>query len=155
MRATNWIFYVLALVVTVVLALVFCGSPPANFLDLPSALVVLGGSYLLACFAHGATGVCSAYGAALSSRSTPAECRKAVEVFKGLQGYFILTGLLGTLMGTIAMVTWQESQGAGTPGNYVAGAAVAVLTLLYALVALLFLVLPFKAAAAAKATEGD
>lgn len=147
MKWTNWLFGVLGFSAVVVFAILVAGAGFEPYLDIPSAVIILAGGYLPVLMAVGASGLGRAYRAATGEAGRQ-DCLAAVEVFRQLGRNFVVAGLFGTLMGFIAMLRVE-----GDSDRLVIGATVAVLTILYALVAVLFLAEPFRARAAAKAAE--
>ena len=83
-------------------------------------------------------------------RAEPAELNRALVFFRSLQSYTIISGFTGTFVGMIGMLsTIKDKAAIGT------GLSLAFLTVLYALVLNLMLIVPFKTAIKKRLHQSD
>jgi flagellar motor component MotA len=148
MKAIQW-FYLALVVLLVPATFIMGGVGILAYIDIPSIIIVFGMSYLISLSAHGLKGLGNAYRHAIKG-GTKAECLSAVEVFRGLQISFILSGIFGIVVGTVAMLTALNDL-----ESLSKGAAVCILTGLYTLIAILVLVTPFRSRVAAMAVAAE
>ncbi len=73
------------------------------------------------------------------------ELKKSINLFESLGKYLILSAILGTITGFIAMAAYYagDTQNMGT-GDWAGGSALAIITILYSLIFYLIIVVPFK-----------
>lgn len=139
MKISQWIFGIIFLALIPVTVWI-TGIGWLYFVDIPSFLIVFIGGYLLSLMSHGARGVASAYRMAGRDRpeDDPADMAGGIAVFRGLKSNFLFASFFGAIMGLIAVLTVFEQ-----PERMAQGLATLIITLLYAVVAILILVHPF------------
>lgn len=137
-------FYVVSLLVffgMIVATIVVNGMGIGYYANLPSLIVVVGLSAALLFATHSPREIGNAFRAAYRSSNT-SELKAAIGFFKAMQRYLLWSGLLGTMMGAIAMLSaLGEAIAIG------AGAALGLITVLYAVILNFVLALPFRHAA--------
>jgi len=103
------------------------GAPLATYVDLPSALIVLGGTICFSLAHHSFRDIQAACHAACGSGlSSAEEANGHAAVFSTMRLTAIGSGLLGTLIGLVAMLNNMED-----PKSIGPAMAVALLTALY------------------------
>jgi flagellar motor component MotA len=110
------------------------------YLNLPSFVMVAGLTLILlrGSFSFREMGASFRAGFA-DGGGDDSDIRKGIEFFEAMQRYLLISGLLGTLVGAMAML--QNLETAEKVGF---GAALAIMTLLYGLVLIVLVALPFK-----------
>lgn len=111
------------------------------YLDIPSVVLILVFAFvpLLATYSLEEMRNCFVIGFRKSGIAK-VDIKNAILFFSSLQKYLILSGLLGTSVGTIALLTFL-----GSPGDVGKGMAMALLTAFYAVILSIILAVPFKA----------
>ena len=132
---------VIAVLAMIVLAIVLSGGVVGVFVSFPSVIMVFGITIALTLASHRPSEIRTAFVAAHAS-TNPAELRLAVAFFTALQRYGLWAGFLSTMLGAIVLLA-----NLGDASHVGAGAAIALITVFYAIVFLLVVVLPYRAAA--------
>ena len=96
------------------------------FINLPSALIVVGGALALILAAHGGKGLGLVFKAPFSRDMIKEDIKKSINVYKDLKLYLIVWGWVGTMIGLILMLTNLDIQDLVGPGL-----AIALLTVFY------------------------
>lgn len=156
MKLNQWIFGVLALVLLLG-SVWITGIGVMFYIDIPSAIIVYLGGYLISLMSHGPAGIAEAYRTAAGGSSDghssgdggsgggrkqirangPAIARSRA-VLKGLGRNFIFLGFFGMIMGLIAVLSIFDP-----PDTFAQGLATLIITSLYAVLGNLVLVNPF------------
>ena len=135
-------------------AAVFCGSAVWTVVDLPSLVVVLGLASILSLGGFSFSEIRNFFKVAFRSGDVSGSefetLKKAAVYFRALQGYLILSGILGTLLGTITMLAQYEDK--SMLGQ---GVALALLTVFYAVILIATVALPLRAAAEKRIAEAE
>ena len=73
------------------------------------------------------------------------ELKKSINLFESLGKYLILSAILGTITGFIAMAAYyaRDTKNLGT-GDWAGGSALAIITILYSLIFYMIVAIPFK-----------
>ncbi len=110
------------------------------YLDIPSAILILFFAFvpLLATYSFGEIRNCFVIGFRKSGVDK-VDIKNAILFFSSLQKYLILSGLLGTFVGVIALLSFL-----GSPGEVGKGMAVALLISFYAVILSIVIAVPFK-----------
>ncbi len=119
-----------------------------TFLDFPSFAIVPVLSSLVPCLIFGAAGIRTAFHAPFAKSATKLQLRTSVAFFKALGTSSWVFGLIGTIMGTVAMMKNLEDKSQVGPNM-----ALALLTLFYAVLVWALVVLPFTMNANKKLAE--
>ncbi len=139
MKANQWIFGLLVLILLPG-SIWVTGIGVLYYIDIPSAIVVFLGGYLIALTSHGASGIAEAYRTAsgrMAAADAPAIGRSRA-VLRGLGRNFIFLGIFGIIMGLIAVLSIFDP-----PETFARGLATLIITALYAVMGNLLLVNPF------------
>jgi flagellar motor component MotA len=110
------------------------------YIDIPSAIIVLLGGYLVALMSHGPSGIAEAYRTATRGGVT-ADAKvigRSRAVLRGLGRNFIYLSILGMIMGLIAVLSLFDP-----PDTFAQGLATLIITPLYAMMGNILLVNPF------------
>lgn len=132
---------VLAILGMIAAAIMLSGGQFVFFLSVASAIMVVGITTALTLASHRPAEIASAFRAAFSG-GNGAELRASVAFFTSVQHYLLWSGFLSTLLGAIVLLG-----NLGTRQSVGAGTAVALITVFYAIVLVLLVTLPAKAAA--------
>jgi flagellar motor component MotA len=126
----------------IALVIAFSGPGLGVYLSLPSLIIVVGIPAALLLATHSPREIGAAFRAVYRS-SDPAELGTAVAFFSAMQRYVLWSGFLATMMGFVAMlaVLGDNKMPIG------AGAALALITVLYSIMLNLAVALPFRHAA--------
>ncbi len=120
-------------------AVITSGGTIGSILNIPSFLLVAGCTLVLSLmnFNLGEIGRCFSVG--FKKKDVPSEdLKKGYIFFRSMQLYFLLSGLLGTIIGAIAMLTNLKDHSAiGW------GAALSIITILYGLIFSMGITIPF------------
>jgi flagellar motor component MotA len=140
MKKTAWIYGILALGI-MFWAIYLGGAGILYFVDIPTMVIIPIAAFLLSFMSHGFEGVLLAYKTALFKKNQTSKefIEKGIAVFKGLQRNFVFLSFAGVLTGVIAMLVVVTEV-----TSFARGLAVAILSFYYAVLGILFLVLPFK-----------
>lgn len=125
----------------VVGAIITSGGRILQYLNIPSFLMVLGPAFvlLLANFSVREMGRAFAVGFK-KKEASPEDLKKGYLFFRSAQIYLILSGSLGTMIGTMAMLAnLRDSSRIGW------GAALALTTILYGIIFSMVITIPFAA----------
>ena len=134
-----WIALAVAVIVLVIFA---AGGSLYAFTSVPSILLVILLSLALSLCTHGFREIGKSFQAAFPRSSAGrAEVENALLFFKALQRYLLVSGLVGTLTGGVAMLANLEDASSIGPNL-----SLALLTLYYGLLCYLFLCVPFVTA---------
>jgi hypothetical protein len=117
---------IIGLVITLAVVGVAAGNISA-FIDIPSAIIVLGMSG--GCLIFSRAGLVNMFSASFSATATADEVSAAARGWAQAKSYAIASGIIGTMIGSIIMLKLME----GTEG-LAPGAALAALTILYSLI---------------------
>lgn len=125
-----------------VLAIVFAGAKIGVYVSLPAFMVVVLPPLFLVVAVYGFAAVGRSFRVAFERVSaTRQELQIGVSFFGALQRYLLLTGLITTMIGFIAMLAnLYEAAGIGPM------VALALVTLLYSLMFILTVTVPFRSA---------
>ncbi len=125
-----------------VLAIVFAKGVLGAYADVPCMVVTWVPPILLALATHGARGFRRAFSVAYGAdRASEADARVALGFFVALQRYLLVSGILGLMVGITAMLAnLYDTASLGR------GLALALLTVLYALVTMLVVTMPMRSA---------
>ena len=118
------------------LAAVLMGSSLAAFINLPSMLIVIGGMVCFSLAHHDAGAIRDAIGNALGKNPSP-NVQKDISVLATLRKTTYGSGVAGTLIGLIQML-----QSLDDPSSIGPAMAVAILTVLYSVLIVEFLIDP-------------
>ena len=133
-------FVGLALFIALVIgAVITSGGTIGSVLNIPSFLLVAGCTFvlLLMNFRLREMGICFAVGF-MKKDATPEDLKKGYIFFRSMQLYLLLSGLMGTIIGAMAMlVNLKDHNAIGW------GAALAILTILYGLIFSMGITIPF------------
>ncbi len=111
------------------------------FLNIPSFIIVVGLPVALLLATHSPREIGTAFRAVYRSND-PAELRISVAFFTAMQRYLLWSGFLATMLGTVVLLAVLDDK--AMIGQ---GAALALITVFYAVVLNLALALPFRHAA--------
>ena len=125
-----------------VLAIVFAGAKVTTYASLPAFLVVVFPPFVLVVAVHGLAGIGRSFRVAFEGvAATRQELETGASLFGSLQRYLLLTGLITTMIGLIAMLAnLYEADGIGPV------VALALITLFYSLMFILTVAVPFRSA---------
>lgn len=144
--------YVIVVIVSIglfALGAVFAGTSILNYLNFPAFVVVMLPPLLFSFAAFGLSTFGRSFAVAFSGVvASKQELEIAKRLFGTLQKHFILTGLITTMIGLIAILA--NIEGADSIGG---GLSVALITLFYSLVFVLAVTVPFKAAVGKRLVE--
>ena len=140
-------FYFLAVILVLgvlAISMVFAAARIAIFLDIPTLIILTVPSLALCLATFPPRDIGRSFAAAFTRHaSTEAELRTAAVFFRSLERYILLSGFIGALIGIITILTVAElsnTEGVAT------GFALLLLSVFYALVLMLALAVPFRAA---------
>lgn len=138
-------YFVVALFFIVMLGFIvfICGAPVFWYLDWATFTVTVVLSFILMFFNYSGSEVVRFFSCALGSASCdPSVLKKGMVFFDTLRHYLMITAVIATLMGFMAMLGsgFEDMQAFGK------GSAQAVISLLYALIFTVLICLPFKTA---------
>lgn len=155
MKVSGYVISLILAVMVIASMVVFAGASGALFINVPAVMVVVlfplvllraGFSFTemrayfrLALGGHSPQGTVQVKGAAAEEVISAAELKRGVLFFNALRGYLLGAGFIGGLVGTITMLA--DLSDTSTVGF---GAALVLLTILYALVFSAVLVLPLR-----------
>lgn len=134
------IFIFLGLVST---AIYIGGATLYYYLDLVSLCVTLGFTFVLLCTHYSPVEMGRAFRAGMENAKdcTEKELHHALVFFKSMQNLFILNGILGTLYGWVAMLNHL-----GNKQQMGRGVAASIITILYAVMFIAMICVPFQSA---------
>ena len=125
-----------------VLAIVFAGAPVSLYLSLPALIVVVLPPVFLTLGSFGWTGFWRSFRIAFEGVSaTRLELKTGVKLFGALRRFLLLTGIITTMIGLIAMLSSLNQ-----PDEIGHVVALALITLFYSLNLIFFVAIPFSAA---------
>lgn len=138
MKANQWVFGALAAVLLLGSVWV-TGIGVLYYIDIPSAVIVFLGGYLITLMSHGPSGIAEAYRTASGGQGADAAAiGRSRAVLRGLGRNFIYLGIFGIIMGLIAVLSIFDP-----PETFAQGLATLIITSLYAVMGNLVLVNPF------------
>ncbi len=120
------------------------------YFDLPSFAIVPVLSSLVPCLIFGASGLRTAFSAPFAKSATKLELQTSIAFFKALGTSAWVFGLIGTIMGTVAMMYNIDDRSQIGPNM-----ALALLTLFYAVMVWAVIILPFTLNAKEKLAETE
>ena len=116
------------------------GATITYFLNIASFLMVAGISFSLLLGSYTPKEMARYFSVAFTGEErTDNELKKAYNFFEAIQQYMLLSGFIGTMIGAITMLVLLEDT-----SKVGFGAALALMTLLYGLLIILLIALPFK-----------
>jgi len=125
-----------------VLGVVFSGVGIDMYVYLPAFIVVVLPPAFLSAAAFGLSSCIRSFHVAFDSvPATPGELRVGIQFFNGLRRSLLLTGLVTMMIGIIAVLATRDVDDGIGPL-----VAIALITLLYALVFIFAVVVPFRSA---------
>jgi len=131
-------FLSLVLVIGVLFgALIITGTSILAYVDIASLIFVLVPAFLLLLASYGPKEMGRAFKSAFSGK-TGAEVEKSIAFFTAMQRLFLLSGVLGTLIGVIAILSNLTDM--SLVGR---GFSVAILTIIYAIALTILVPVPF------------
>ena len=109
------------------------------YMDVPSLVVVVCPAFFLSLGVFGLREMGRAFTAGWRDGLSETELRKALAYFDALQQYLIISGVIGTLIGVTTILGQY-----GDSGSVGKGMALSLLTVLYSLVFMMVIVIPFR-----------
>lgn len=131
--------------------IVFAGARFATYVDVPSMMIVIliTASLLVSSFRLKEIG--SFFAGAFRERTADIPTlKKGICFFTAMQRYLIISAVIGTMIGVIAMLSIL-----GEPRAIGSGLGLALLTILYAVVLILVVAVPFRTSLARKLAEAE
>jgi flagellar motor component MotA len=129
---------------------IMSGVGLSTFVDLPSFAIVPTLPLLVTCLAFGAAGVRAAFTAPFAKSANKADLKVCLAFFRSLGTSSIVFGAMGSLMGTVAMMKNLTDRTKVGPNM-----AIALLTMMYAVLVWALVVLPFTLNAEKRLAETD
>lgn len=128
------------------------GSSAYWYVDSISLIIILGFTFIMLCTHYSPVEMGRAFRAGMEKTkdSTEKELHDALNFFKTMQALFILNGFLGTLYGWISILT-----SLGDKQQMGRGFAASILTILYAVLFIIMISLPFQSAIKKKMKPGS
>lgn len=134
----------LVIVVAILVIAVVWSLGTLLFLDVPSLIVVIVPVLAMSFAAFSPRDIGKSFRVAFTRQpAEPAELRTAAAFFKALERYIILSGLIGVFTGVISMLGAVSRD---SSLNIASGFALLLVSAFYAIVLLLVVAVPFKAA---------
>ena len=122
------------------LAILFSGVRVAFYFNMPCIIIVVGGACILSLCTYSPAEIIRSFSIAFAGeKGDRISLKNGILFFKALQSYFILSGIIGFFIGTIAIMSAVEDK--SIVGR---GFAIALLTILYSLVLMAVVTIPFK-----------
>ena len=138
-------FYFVAVILVfgvLALSMVFAAAKIGYFIDYATLIILTVPSLALSLATFPPRDIRRSFTAAFTRRaSTEAELRVAAVFFRSLERYFLLSGLIGALIGTVTVLAQVRDIEAVAMGF-----SLLLLSVFYALVLMLALAVPFRAA---------
>ncbi|TFG60121.1 MAG: hypothetical protein E4H36_12605 [Spirochaetales bacterium] len=150
MNKTYFLFAVIALGV-LGLGIVFAGAGFLTYIDWASALVILFTTAALLVCSFRLREIGSYFAAAFRGRGADTSTlKKGIGFFLAMQRYLIISAVLATMIGIIALLSVL-----GDPTYVSKGLALALLSILYAVTLILVVALPFRTSLERKLAEAE
>lgn len=121
-------------------AIITSGSVPKYYLNIPSFIMVAGITFVLLLMNFSVREMGRSFAVGFRKKDADLEdLKKGFIFFQTMQFYLLLAGFLGTMVGAIAMLVHLKDSDRVT-----SGAALALITILYGVVFLMLVAIPFK-----------
>lgn len=144
-----YILWVLAFIGIVIIGIVLAGGDIRWFISVASFVIVVLPGLLLSLANFSPTEIFHFFGMGFGSKElTEADLKKGLAFFRALQYYLILSGIIGTLIGLVAMLGTIED-----PSKIGVAMSVALLTILYAFILTAAVTVPFHTGLRRKIAE--
>jgi flagellar motor component MotA len=137
---------IIGLLIVVVLMGLAMGNEVSIFIDIPSALIVLG--FTLGALIFARAGIPNMFAASFSAEATKEQLQAAARGWAQARTYLVASGFIGVLIGGVIMLKNMDDPAAIGPG-----AAIAIITIFYGLLLAYGLCLPMQARLEDRARE--
>ena len=141
MRKSYLIWFILFIGICI-MAVVTSGADLRWYVDIPSLVMVLGSGMVLSLGPYKFREIVSFFRVAFGEAPPNKQLLKNATVFiESLGRYMIICGLIGTMIGAVAILT-----GLDDPSVVAGNVSLAIITVLYGLIFYISIVLPFRSA---------
>lgn len=146
MKKSYLIFAILSLLM-ISGAMILSGQSVRTYTNIPSLAMVTLTSVFLLLTNYSPVQIVRAFTIGFKKNGTDKkDLKRSLNLFDSLGKYLILSAILGSMTGFIAMLSFyaKDTSSIGSAAKWAGGSALAVLTILYSLIFYMIVVVPFR-----------